>query len=84
MKRSAILALLQLGIVLGLCNQAFAQTPFMPSASSIDQRVTTALSSLYAHNDNARELGVKAREILVFPDIKKAAFRKITVAFGVR
>jgi lipid-binding SYLF domain-containing protein len=76
MKRLAILALLQLALVLGLRNEAFAQAdaPFAPSASSIDQSVTTALNNLYAQNEKARELGAKSKGILVFPDIKKAAF----------
>jgi lipid-binding SYLF domain-containing protein len=74
MKRLAILALLQLTFVLSLGNEAIAQAPFTPTASSIDESVTTALNSLYAHNEKARELGAKAKGILVFPDIKKAAF----------
>src|SRR6516164_6370509 len=45
-----------------------------PSASEIDQKVTSALNSLYANNPKAKELGAKAKGILVFPDIKKGAF----------
>jgi len=68
--------LLQIALALGLALPAFAQgsAPLAPSASQINQNVTAALNSLYAHNDKARELGAKAKAILVFPDIKKGAF----------
>ena len=51
---------------------AFAQ--LAPGASEIDQNVTAALNGLYSRNDTARALGAKAEGVLVFPDIKKAAF----------
>jgi len=48
--------------------------PIAPSASEIDQSVTAALRDLYSHNEAAKALGAKAKAVLVFPDIKKAAF----------
>jgi lipid-binding SYLF domain-containing protein len=51
---------------------AFAQ--LAPSAPEIDQYVTAALRDLYSQNETARALGAKAKGVLVFPDIKKAAF----------
>lgn len=54
---------------------AFGQVgPFAPSASEIDGKVTTALKQLYAENEAARALGAKAKAVLVFPEIRKAAF----------
>jgi lipid-binding SYLF domain-containing protein len=74
--RSFLAVLLQAALALGFALPVFAQAnaPLAPSASQIDQRVTAALSSLYAHNDKARELGAKAKAILVFPEIMKGAF----------
>ena len=63
-------------LVFGFADYAFAQesAPLAPSASEINQSVSNALASLYANNDQARQLGAKAKGILVFPDIKKGAF----------
>ena len=61
-----------MAILFGLGGVLYAQ--LAPSASEIDQRVTSALNSLYANNPKAQELGAKAKGILVFPDIKKGAF----------
>ena len=63
-----------LAICLGATGRAQESAPLAPSASTIDSNVTAALNSLYAHNDKARELGAKAKGILIFPDIKKGAF----------
>lgn len=52
---------------------AFGQ-PLAPSASEIDSKVTTALHRLYAQNEAAKALGAKAKAVLVFPEIRKAAF----------
>jgi len=71
-KRLFIAVVIQLVIAFGLTGVVCAQ--LAPSASEIDQRVTSALNSLYANNPKAKELGAKAKGILVFPDIKKGAF----------
>lgn len=44
------------------------------SASQLNAEATGALQSLYADSDKARELGRKARAILVFAKIRKAGF----------
>ena len=72
MKRLFIAVVIQMAIAFGLTGVVCAQ--LAPSASEIDQRVTSALNSLYANNPKAKELGAKAKGILVFPDIKKGAF----------
>jgi lipid-binding SYLF domain-containing protein len=72
LKRLAIVALLQIVLSSALSVMAFAQ--LAPSASEIDQNVSAALRNLYSRNEKARTLGAKARAVLVFPDIKKAAF----------
>jgi lipid-binding SYLF domain-containing protein len=54
---------------------AFGQgAPLAPTAAEIDQKVTAALASLYANDDAARRLGAKVNAVLVFPEIRKAAF----------
>jgi lipid-binding SYLF domain-containing protein len=53
---------------------ARAQGPLAPKASEIDRNVTAALNQLYAENDAARDLGTKAKAVLVFPEIRKGAF----------
>ena len=72
LKRFALVALLQIALGSALNVMAFAQ--LAPSASEIDRNVTVAIRELYSHNDTAKALGTKAKAILVFPDIKKAAF----------
>jgi len=76
LKRSVIALVFQAALALAFAMPAFAQAsaPLAPSASTIDSNVTAALNSLYAHNQKARELGAKARAVLVFPDIRKGAF----------
>jgi lipid-binding SYLF domain-containing protein len=44
------------------------------STREIDQQANLALRELYAQQPKARELGRRARAILVFPDIFKAGF----------
>ncbi len=51
---------------------AFAQ--LTPTASEIDRNVNASLSELYLHNEAAKALRGKAKAVLIFPDIKKAAF----------
>ena len=72
LKRLAIVALIQ--IVLGSVLSAVAFAQLAPGASEIDRNVTAALRELYSQNEAAKALGAKAKAVLVFPDIKKAAF----------
>ena len=67
-----LLAYVMLGLVLSTA--VFAQGLLAPTASEIDQSVTAALRDLYGQNEAAKALGAKAKAILIFPDIKKAAF----------
>jgi lipid-binding SYLF domain-containing protein len=53
------------------CAQA---PPLAPSSSEIDSAVTAALQNLYSANEAAKALRTRAKAILVFPDIRKAAF----------
>ena len=72
LKRLAIAAVLQILLGASLSVIAFAQ--LAPSASEIDQSATAALPEPYSHNEAAEALEAKAKAVLVFPDIKKAAF----------
>ena len=51
------------------------------SATEIDRDVTAALQTLYANTPGARDLGDKAKGILVFPNIVKGGFL-VTAQFG--
>jgi len=44
--------------------------PLAPSASEIDDKASAALSRLYSQNAGARALGAKAKDVLVFPDMR--------------
>jgi lipid-binding SYLF domain-containing protein len=73
--RLAAIVVLQFSFVLATSSATFAQMKALaPTASEIDQSVTTALSRLYQENDAARALGRKAKGVLVFPEIRKGAF----------
>ena len=72
LKRLSIAVVIQMVIAFSLTGVVCAQ--LTPSASEIDQKVTSALSSVYANNPKAKQLGAMATGILVFPDIKKGAF----------
>ncbi|HVA83926.1 MAG TPA: YSC84-related protein [Candidatus Binataceae bacterium] len=75
MKRFTAVLLAQITLGSLLAAAAFAQLPSLaPKASEIDRDVTVALRDLYSHNETAKALGAKAKAVLVFPDIKKAAF----------
>jgi len=76
LKRLIVVVVIQVVMGFGLAGALRAQSsaPLAPSAAEIDQRVSNALNSLYANNQKAQQLGAKARGILVFPDIRKAAF----------
>jgi lipid-binding SYLF domain-containing protein len=63
-----------LELVLGSVLGATALAQLAPKRSEIDRNVTAALGDLYSHNEAAKALGAKAKAVLVFPDIKKAAF----------
>jgi lipid-binding SYLF domain-containing protein len=54
---------------------ALAPAPgWAATASELSASASAALQQLYAGSDKARELGRRARAILVFPSIKKAGF----------
>ena len=74
LKRLALVAVLPLALGFVLDVRVYAVPSLTPSASEIDQSVTAALRDLYSHNEAARDLGAKAKGVLVFPDIRKAAF----------
>ncbi len=74
-KRTVLIVLLQLGLSLASAVAGFCQAaPFAPPGAEIDQKVTAALDNLYAHDEEAKALGAKAKAVLVFPEIRKAAF----------
>lgn len=62
--------------VLALFAMAFAPKgqAMAASAAEIDRNVQKALQKLYAKSAPAREMGQKAKAILVFPDIVKGGF----------
>ena len=76
MKIQRLIPVLLAQVTLGLflSTAAFAQGLLTPTASEIDQSVTAASRELYGQSEAARALGAKAKAVLVFPDIKKAAF----------
>jgi lipid-binding SYLF domain-containing protein len=50
---------------------AHGQRAYAASASEIDSDATAALSNLYANTPGAKDLGAKAKGILIFPSIIK-------------
>jgi lipid-binding SYLF domain-containing protein len=66
---AAILALL-----LTLTTALMPAPALAASAAELDRDARKALQDLYAKNSKARELGAKAKGILVFPGILKAGF----------
>jgi lipid-binding SYLF domain-containing protein len=50
----------------------FSSEAYADSATEIDQDVSAALKSLYASDTAAKDLGAKAKAVLVFPDVLKA------------
>jgi lipid-binding SYLF domain-containing protein len=75
MKRSSTIALAQIALTFVILIATYAQADSLaPSASDIDRSVSTALRALYSQNEAARTLGAKAKGVLIFPDIRKAAF----------
>lgn len=65
--------LLMIPIVLGLFSGS-ALADLAPTAAEINRDASIALNRLYEDNESARALGAKAKGVLVFPSIKKAAF----------
>ena len=65
---------LVLAVVLAATAFAALRPVYAASASAIDQQAQTALDSLYASSPAAKALGANAKGVLVFPDIRKAAF----------
>jgi lipid-binding SYLF domain-containing protein len=72
--RVSVLTVTITTIAFVLAAAASAQSPLAPKAPQIDSNVTAALTQLYAENATARDLGTKAKAVLVFPEIKKGAF----------
>jgi lipid-binding SYLF domain-containing protein len=74
--KAKLLAMLtiQVAVMSICCVAAQAQGPLAPRASEIDGEVSAALTQLYSEDAAARDLGNKAKAVLVFPDIRKGAF----------
>jgi lipid-binding SYLF domain-containing protein len=62
------------GLALAASTLAGAEPAWAESAKQINSRASTALGNLYASQPKARDLGHKARAILIFPRIYKAGF----------
>lgn len=58
----------------GICPECNGVCPTCPGASEIDRNLTAAIRELYSHNEAVKALGAKAKAVVVFPDMKKAAF----------
>ena len=63
-----------LALVLTLTTALTPGPVLAASAAEIDRDVTKGLQDLYAKNPKAKELGARAKGILVFPGILKAGF----------
>lgn len=65
-------------LALALAATAFVTVAVRPvhaeSAASLDADATAALATLYQHTPSAKVLGDKAKAILIFPNMVKAAF----------
>ena len=68
MKNAVRIQALLFGLLVSV--SALAQT----ATDKLDRNARTALDSLYASAPGAQALGERARAVLVFPDVKKAAF----------
>lgn len=74
-KKGTTIGAVQVAATLLIAAVAFGQVgPLAPTASEINNKVTAALNQLYSQNEAARALGAKAKAVLVFPEIRKAAF----------
>jgi lipid-binding SYLF domain-containing protein len=75
MKSFVAVAIAQVALAIAILVTISAQAASLaPSASEIDRKASAALSQLYSQNEGARALGAKAKGVLVFPDIRRAAF----------
>ncbi len=66
-----------IAVMIAMAALAWALAPgpaLAASAAEIDREVTQGLKDLYAKNPKAKELGKKAKGILVFPGIVKGGF----------
>ena len=64
-------AVAQVALAIAILTTINAQAdPLAPSASEIDDKASAALSRLYSQNAGARALGAKAKDVLVFPDMR--------------
>ncbi len=68
------LRVLLIQIVLGSVFSTIGFAQLAPSAAEIDRNVAASLRELYSSNEAAQKLKVKAKAVLVFPKIRKAAF----------
>lgn len=76
MKAAVCVISFQLALGFVYTAAAFAQmkAPLAPPGADIDRSVTAALDRLYASDQTAKNLSASAKAVLVFPEIKKAAF----------
>jgi lipid-binding SYLF domain-containing protein len=61
-------------LVLAVAALVALRPVYAASARAIDQQAQAALDSLYVSSPAAKALGANAKAVLVFPDIRKAAF----------
>ena len=73
-KNSFTLGAWKLALVLATALVLSGKSALAASAAEIDRDVTAALQTLYANTPGARDLGDKAKGILVFPNIVKGGF----------
>ena len=69
-----ILALLCAGCLAPRLDNSSGETLSSSDRADMDSSATRALNELYAANSAARELGRKAKAVLVFPDVVKGGF----------
>ena len=73
-KNSFMLEAWKLALVLATALVLSGNSALAASAAEIDQDVTAALQTLYANTSGAKDLGDKAKGVLVFPNIVKGGF----------
>jgi lipid-binding SYLF domain-containing protein len=74
MNRRVRIPSLLLFLVLWVSALMSAEIASAAPAIALDQEAQTALNALYAQSPGAKALGDKAKAVLVFPNIHKAAF----------
>jgi lipid-binding SYLF domain-containing protein len=77
-KKAYLSLILSLGAALALSLTGCATSPdpelSQSSAAQLDAAATSALQNLYASSPAAKDLSLKAKAVLVFPDILKGGF----------